>query len=81
MWNMVAVLSLGSGQSRRLDRVLRDISLQQLSYIVLESFAEKLHNQRLHWFTDNQNVVRFVLRGNRKSIVQVKALAIFATCV
>ena len=48
---------------------------------VLESFAKKLHNQRVHWFTDNQNVVRIVLHESRKPLLQVEALAIFAACV
>lgn len=48
---------------------------------VLESFAKQLRNQRVRWFTDNQNVVRIVLHGSRKPVLQIKALAIFATCV
>ena len=48
MWNMVAIMPMGSKKSRRLDRVLHGISSGQLSYVVLESFAEKLHNQRVH---------------------------------
>ena len=49
--------------------------------LVLESFAKKLCNQRLCWFSDNQNVVRIVLYGSRKATLQVEVLAIFTVCV
>ena len=49
--------------------------------LVLESFAKELCNQRVRWFSDNQNVVRIVLYGSRKAILQVEALAIFGVCV
>ena len=32
--------------------------------LVLESFGPKLQNERVRWFTDNQNVVRIVLGGS-----------------
>ena len=49
--------------------------------LVLESFATKLSSQRVRWFTDNQNVVRILLYGSKKPLLQVEALAIFAVCV
>jgi len=52
-------------------RELRAVSL------VLESFGPKLQNERVKWFTDNQNVVRIVLCGSKKPILQREALAIF----
>ena len=42
--------------------------------MVLESFESKLRNQRVRWFTDNQNVVRIVLNGSRKPALQREAL-------
>ena len=34
--------------------------------LVLESFCPKFQNERVRWFTDNQNVVRIVLCGSKK---------------
>ena len=48
---------------------------------VLESLADKLHNQRIRWFSDNQNVVRILLVGSRNPMLQKEALAIFNTSV
>ena len=50
-------------------------------HLVLRAFGPKLKNSRVRWFTDNQNVVRIVLYGSRKPILQEEALAIFATGV
>ena len=47
--------------------------------MVLESFQEKLRNERVRWFTDNQNVVRVVQYGSKKPDLQTEALAIFST--
>ena len=49
--------------------------------LVLESFYSQLENGRVHWFTDNQNVVRIVLHGSRKPDLQVDALVLFAECM
>ena len=49
--------------------------------LILESFVKELCNQRVRWFSDNQNVVRIMLYGSRKAILQVEALAIFGVCV
>ena len=49
--------------------------------MVLESFQEKLRNERVRWFTDNQNVVRVVQYGSKKPDLQTEALAIFSTCL
>ena len=48
---------------------------------VLQSFQGKLRNERVHWFTDNQNVVRIVQHGSPKSDLQAEALEIFSVCV
>ena len=48
---------------------------------VLESFQTKLENERVRWFTDNQNVVRIVQYGSRQPALQVEALKSFAVCV
>ena len=49
--------------------------------VVLESFQTKLINERVHWFTDNQNVLRIVQHGSSKPALQVEALGIFSLCV
>jgi len=48
---------------------------------VLESFKDKLQEERVRWFTDNQNVVRIVQHGSCKPVLQAEALAIFSICV
>ena len=67
--------------SRKLSRVLATCCELKAVRLVTESFAKQLCNQSLRWFTDNQNVVRIVLHGSRKPILQVEVLAIFAVCV
>ena len=42
--------------------------------LVLESFKEKLTNERIRWFTDNQNVVRIVQYGSPKPLLQAETL-------
>jgi len=49
--------------------------------LILESFQGKLANERVHWFTDNQNVVSIVQHGSPKVVLQVEALEIFSVCV
>ena len=49
--------------------------------VVLQSFQTKLRNERVHWFTDNQNVARIVHHGSIKPALQAEALAIFSLCV
>lgn len=47
----------------------------------LESIAHKLSNQRVRWFTDNQNVARIIQVGSRKELLQLEALNIFELAV
>jgi len=49
--------------------------------LVLQSFQGKLGNERVCWFTDNQNVVRIVQHGSPKTSLQAEALEIFSVCV
>ena len=49
--------------------------------MVLESFESQLQNERVRWFTDNQNVVWIVLHGSKKPALQQEALAIFDASV
>ena len=49
--------------------------------LVLESFQLQLENERVRWFTDNQNVVRIVQHGTRIPDLQAEALTIFSLCV
>ena len=48
---------------------------------VLEAVAHKLSNLRVHWFTDNQNVVCILQVGSAKSNIQVEALKVFKACI
>ena len=48
---------------------------------VLQSFASSLSDERIRWFTDNQNVVRILMHGSRKPLLQAEALAVFHLCV
>ena len=48
---------------------------------VLSSIACKLHNTRVRWFTDNQNVVHIIQVGSRKEQLQALALEIFQLAV
>ena len=49
--------------------------------MVLESLAPKLKNERLKWFSDNQNVVRILQTGSWKPDLQTEALAIFSAAL
>ena len=44
---------------------------------VLQSLTSKLHNQRIHWFTDNQHVVRILSVGSKNPLLQQEAKATF----
>jgi len=46
--------------------------------VVLDALATKLANERVRWFTDNQNVVRILTVGSKKADLQEQALAIFS---
>lgn len=48
---------------------------------VLQSFAAKFQSERVRWFTDNHNVVRIMLNGIKKPVLQKLALAVFHMCV
>ena len=45
---------------------------------VLEALESKLLNERVRWFTDNQNVACILQVGSRKPDLQAEALAIFS---
>ena len=44
---------------------------------VLEAFQGKLQEERICWFTGNQNLVRIIQQDSEKLALQVEALAIF----
>lgn len=44
---------------------------------VLESVVSRLKNERVKWFTDNQNVARILLVGSKKEYLQEIALKVF----
>ena len=48
---------------------------------VLEAFAAKLRNERVRWYTDNQNVARIIVTGSKNPSLQQEAPAIFSTSV
>ena len=45
--------------------------------MVLESFQSKLKNERVRWFTDNQNVVRIVQYGSKEPSLQYYTTQVF----
>ena len=49
--------------------------------MVLGSLAHLLHNQRVRWFSDNQNVVRIIEIGSRSPKLQEEALEIYAMAI
>ena len=49
--------------------------------LVLESFVAKLANERVCWFTDNQNVCRVIMHGSRRPNLHAEALKIFAISI
>ena len=48
--------------------------------LVLESIAPKLAHLSVHWFTDNQNVVKIISVGSTKEHLQAVAVKIFNLC-
>ena len=44
---------------------------------ILQSLTSKLCNQRIHWFTDNPNVVRIRSVGSKSPLLQQEAIDIF----
>ena len=46
--------------------------------MTLQSLVSKLKNERVKWFSDNQNVVRILEIGSRKPNLQEEALAVFS---
>ena len=48
---------------------------------VLKSFASSLRDERIRWFSDNQNVVSILMYGSRKPLLQAEALTVFHLCV
>ena len=53
----------------------------QVVHLVLQDLGPKLKNHRVCWFTDNQNVARIALFGNRKPILHEEAIAILSICL
>jgi len=49
--------------------------------MVLESLAPAMKNEHIWWFSDNQNVVRILQTGSRKTDLQAEALAIFSVAL
>ena len=49
--------------------------------LVLESLVSKLANERVRWFTDNQNVARIMAVGSKSALLQKEAFAIFSCSI
>ena len=49
--------------------------------MVLSSLAHMLHNQRVRWFSDNQNVTRIIEIGSKNPKLQKEALEIYSMAV
>ena len=62
------------------DESLRSSTWRELKAVrmVLESLLPKLQNQRIRWFSDNQNVVRILDVGSKNPLLQKEALGVFA---
>ena len=45
---------------------------------LLQSLISKPKNQRIRWFSDNQNVVRILEIGSKKPCLQVETLLVFS---
>ena len=48
---------------------------------MLQAVVDRLNNSGIHWFTDNQNVVRILTVGSGKGCLQDVALQKFALCM
>ena len=48
--------------------------------LVLKSFASKLADHAVKWFSDSRNVVRIVQAGSRQPHLQDGAMSIFVIC-
>ena len=69
------------GQSGRPSKVPHKGKLKPFTQLCTKDSCPKLQNECLHWFTDNQNVVRIVLCGSKKLLLQELALSVFQLCV
>ena len=49
--------------------------------LVFEPFQSKLENERVRWFTNNQNMVRIIQHGSRIPALQAEAFDNFSVCV
>lgn len=77
MWNMGGMLLLASDQKIRCTRVQPGGSYGQCIW----SSTPKLKNHRVHWFTDNQNMVRIMLFGSRRPALQEEVMATLSICL
>ena len=71
---------MDSGPVKKHLKTLPGVSYVRAVRSALESFQNKLQDERIHWFMNNQNIVRISLHGSSKSALQVEALAIFYLC-
>ena len=54
-----------------------DLDLNQGAVLnVLQSLVVQFQSERVHWFINNQNVVRIVLNSSKKPLLQKLALEI-----
>ena len=80
---LVAHGNLVANGQRAKDEAKQSSTWRELQAVrlVLESFLTLLKNERVRWFSDNQNVVRIVQYGSRIPELQAEALAIFSLSV
>ncbi|XP_067668097.1 uncharacterized protein [Haliotis asinina] len=78
--NVDCVPSCGhwSSEEAKLSSTWRELKAAQL---VFESLISKLTHPRVKWFTDNENVVNIITKGNMKQYLQSIALRIFDLCL
>jgi len=75
--SMAVMWHMGSDQQKRWFRVLHGGELKAIQ-MTLESLVSKLKNERVKWFSDNQNVVHILQIGSKKLQLQEEALAVFS---
>ena len=74
-WNMVVIFQgQWLPQEAKLSSTWREL---RAVLKVLQSLTSKFCNQRICWFTDNQNVVRICSVGSKIPVLQQEAIDIF----
>ena len=81
-WNTVCHVAHGAWSDEEMTQnsILGGNQLKAVR-MMLESLVPKLKNQRVLWFSDNQNVARILETGSKKSLLQKEAIAVFTIVI